>query len=159
MKAESRNGVKQSYFLRLGLVYICTMVKNQTKLRVRYAETDQMGYVYYGNYATYFEVGRVELMRQLGTSYREIEESGLMLPVRDFSIRYLKPALYDDLLTVETRIEEMPGARIKFLYSIFNEAGELLNTAETTLVFVSKETNRPVGAPQSFLDAMNPFFN
>ena len=135
------------------------MVKNLTKLRVRYAETDQMGYVYYGNYAAYFEVGRVELMRQLGTSYREIEKSGLMLPVRDFSIRYIKPALYDDLLTIETRIEEMPTARIKFLYSVFNEAGDLLNTAETTLVFVSKETNRPVQSPDSLLEAIQPHFS
>ncbi len=134
------------------------MVKNLTKLRVRYAETDQMGYVYYGNYAAYFEVGRVELMRQLGTSYREIEESGLMLPVRDFSIRYIKPALYDDLLTIETRIEEMPTARIKFLYSVLNEAGDLLNTAETTLVFVSKETNRPVNAPDSLIKAIQVKF-
>ena len=118
------------------------MVKNRTELRVRYAETDQMGYVYYGNYAAYYEVGRVELMRQLGTSYREIEESGLMLPVRDFSVRYFKPALYDDLITVETRIEELPTARIKFNYDIFNEKGDLLTSAETTLVFVSKETNR-----------------
>lgn len=130
------------------------MIKNRTSLRVRYAETDQMGYVYYGNYAAYYEVGRVELMRQLGTSYREIEESGLMLPVRDFSVRYFKPALYDDLITIETRVEELPTARIRFTYDIFNEAGDLLTTAETTLVFVSKETNRPVTAPQWFLDAM-----
>lgn len=135
------------------------MVKNQTKLRVRYAETDQMGYVYYGNYAAYYEVGRVELMRQLGTSYRKIEESGLMLPVRDFTVRYFKPALYDDLITVETRIEVLPTARITFHYDIFNENGDLLTNAETTLVFVSKETGRPVPAPQSFLDALKPYFD
>ncbi len=134
------------------------MVKNRTKLRVRYAETDQMGYVYYGNYAAYYEVGRVELMRQLGTSYREIEESGLMLPVRDFSVRYFKPALYDDLITVETRIEQRPTARIIFKYDIFNEMGDLLTSAETTLVFVSKETNRPVAAPDSLLKAMEGRF-
>lgn len=138
--------------------YICSMIKNQTKLRVRYAETDQMGYVYYGNYATFCEVGRVELMRQLGTSYRQIEESGLMLPVRDYSTRYFKPAFYDDLLTIETRIEEIPTARIHFLYDIFNESGELLNNAETTLVFVSKETNRPVSAPTSLIDAISAYF-
>lgn len=135
------------------------MVKNSTKLRVRYAETDQMGYVYYGNYAAYYEVGRVELMRQLGTSYRKIEESGLMLPVRDFSVRYFKPALYDDLITIETRIEEMPSARIKFYYDIRNENGDLLTSAETTLVFVSKETGRPVPAPTSFLDRLREFFD
>lgn len=135
------------------------MIKNQTKLRVRYAETDQMGYVYYGNYAAFCEVGRVELMRQLGTSYRKIEESGLMLPVRDYSTRYFKPALYDELITIETRIEEIPTARIRFLYDIFNEKGELLNSAETTLVFVSKETNRPVSAPKSLIDAISAYFD
>lgn len=117
-----------------------------------------MGYVYYGNYATFCEVGRVELMRQLGTSYRQIEESGLMLPVRDYSTRYFKPAFYDDLITIETRIEEIPTARIRFLYDIFNESGELLNNAETTLVFVSKETNRPVSAPTSLIDAISAYF-
>lgn len=134
------------------------MVKNRTTLRVRYAETDQMGYVYYGNYAAFCEVGRVELMRQLGTSYRQIEESGLLLPVRDYATRYFKPALYDELITIETRIEEIPTAKIRFLYAIFNEKEELLNTAETTLVFVSKETNRPVAAPKSLRDAITPFF-
>lgn len=138
--------------------YICNMIKNRTKIRVRYAETDQMGYVYYGNYAAFCEVGRVELMRQLGTSYRQIEESGLMLPVRDYSTRYFKPALYDELITIETRIEEIPTARIRFLYDIFNENGDLLNSAETTLVFVSKETNRPVPAPDSLIDAIKPYF-
>jgi len=135
------------------------MVKNRTKLRVRYAETDQMGYVYYGNYAAYYEVGRVELMRQLGTSYRQIEESGLMLPVRDFSVRYFKPALYDDLITVETRIEVLPTARIIFNYDIFNENGDLLTSAETTLVFVNKQTNKPVPAPKSLLDALTIYFD
>lgn len=126
---------------------------------MRYAETDQMGYVYYGNYATYCEVGRVELMRQLGTSYRQIEESGLMLPVRDYSTRYFKPALYDELITVETRIEEIPTARIRFIYDIYNDKEELLNTAETTLVFVSKETNRPVSAPESLVEAIAKYFS
>ncbi len=134
------------------------MIKNRTKLRVRYAETDQMGYVYYGNYATFCEVGRVELMRQMGTSYRQIEESGLLLPVRDYTTRYFKPAYYDELLTIETRIEEIPTARIRFLYDIFNENGELLNSAETTLVFVSKKTNKPVSAPQELIDAIRAYF-
>lgn len=134
------------------------MIRNRTKLRVRYAETDQMGYVYYGNYAAFCEVGRVELMRQLGTSYREIEESGFMLPVRDYQTRYFKPATYDELITIETRIEEIPTARIRFIYDIYGEKGDLLNSAETTLVFVSKETNRPVQAPQSLIDAIKNAF-
>ncbi len=130
------------------------MLVNKVEIRVRYAETDQMGYVYYGNYAAYYEVGRVELMRELGMSYRSIEDSGLMLPVRDFSIRYLKPALYDDLLTVETRIEEVPTARIRFFYNIFDSSGDLLNTAETTLVFVDKATGKPTSAPEALCNTI-----
>jgi acyl-CoA thioester hydrolase len=134
------------------------MIKNETKIRVRYAETDQMGYVYYGNYATYYEVGRVSLLRELGTSYRNIEESGLMLPVRDLTIRYFKPALYDDELTLITRIEKLLSVRITFYYDLYNPSGELLNSAETTLVFVDKETKRPVKAPEDLLKAMRGYF-
>lgn len=135
------------------------MVKNTTQLRVRYAETDQMGYVYYGNYAAYYEVGRVELMRQLGTSYREIEEMGIMLPVRDFSVRYFKAAKYDDLITIETRLEEMPGVRITFLYDIYNNKKELLTSAKTTLVFIDKKTQKPIQAPEWFLQKVEKEFN
>jgi acyl-CoA thioester hydrolase len=91
------------------------MFLNETNLRVRYAETDRMGYVYYGNYAGYYEVGRVEALRSLGMSYREMEDSGIMLPVLTYSIKYFKPSYYDDLLTIQTIIPEIPGTRIKFL--------------------------------------------
>lgn len=124
------------------------MISRQINIRVRYAETDQMGYVYYGNYAAYFEMGRVELLRTIGTSYKELEEQGIMLPVRDFSIRYIKPALYDDLLTLTTTLTETPSTRIHFSYQIQNEEGTLLCKAETTLVFVDKKTGRPVQVPE-----------
>lgn len=130
------------------------MISNEIQVRVRYAETDQMGYVYYGNYATYFEVARVELLRSIGFTYKKLEEEGIMLPVFEFSIKYFKPAFYDDLLTIKTTIPETPSARIKFLYETFNENGVILNKAETTLVFISKATNRPTAIPNDLLLAI-----
>lgn len=118
-----------------------------------------MGYVYYGNYAEYFEVGRVEALRELGLSYRDMEDSGILLPVSDYSIKYLKPAYYDELLTIKTTIPEVPAsARLKFLYETFNEAGDKLNFGETTLVFVRKENGKPRQAPESFLEKIRKFF-
>ena len=130
------------------------MLKSEIKLRVRYAETDRMGYVYYGNYAQYFEVGRVETLRELGLSYKELEDSGIILPVYTFSIKYLKPAFYDDVLTVKTIIKEMPGARINFEYETYNEKNELLNKGETTLVFINRANNKPCEAPDFFVKAL-----
>src|SRR5680860_1338668 len=124
------------------------MYKSKTKIRVRYSETDMMGYVYYGNYASYFEVARVEAIRQLGFSYRKMEDDGLALPVLDYSIKYFKPAFYDDELTIETTISQLPKARIHFTYQTFNADGILLNEAQTTLVFFNKITNKPCQAPE-----------
>ncbi len=126
--------------------------QHTTYLRVRYAETDQMGYCYYGNYASYFEVGRVEALRSLGVSYRELEEKGVMLPVRHFSIDYHFPAKYDDLLAVETVIQSIGGAKIIFDYTIYNEAKQKLVSGTTTLVFVNKDTMRPIPAPDYMLE-------
>ena len=119
-------------------------------LRVRYSETDQMGYCYYGNYAQYFEVGRVETLRSLGMSYKQLEEEGIMLPVSEFSVKYFAPALYDNELTIKTTITEIKGARIYFDYTITNSAGDLICKAQTTLVFVQKDTMKPIPAPKSF---------
>lgn len=130
---------------------------NQTKLRVRYGETDQMGCCYYGNYAQYFEVGRVEAMRSVGMSYREMEERGIMLPVSDFSVKYHVPARYDDELTITTSIVEVKGARLLFDYEIHNEKGELVATAHTILVFVTVSTMRPTKAPEDFLEMLKPY--
>ena len=121
-----------------------------TEIRVRYGETDQMGYCYYGNYAQYFEVGRVEALRSLGMSYKALEEQGVMLPVSEFSVKYLSPAFYDDVLTVKTEISEIKGARIYFSYELINEKGTIISKAETTLVFVDKTTMRPRHAPDNF---------
>ena len=126
-------------------------------LRVRYGETDQMGYCYYGNYASYFEVGRVEALRSLGMSYKSLEDDGVMLPVSHFEVDYIRPAYYDDELAVTTAITEVKGARLFFEYEIRNEAEELIASAKTTLVFVAKETMRPIPPPQAFLDLINEY--
>ncbi|MBK7855452.1 MAG: acyl-CoA thioesterase [Bacteroidetes bacterium] len=128
------------------------------KLRVRYAETDRMGYVYYGNYATYFEVCRVEAIRSMGISYKQMEDDGIFLPVLEFSIKYYKPAFYDDELTIKTFIKEIPATRIFFDVETYNQQGILLNSAKVTLVFVSKETGKPVMAPDYFLERFKEHF-
>jgi len=123
------------------------MFTHETQVRVRYAETDQMGVVYYGNYATYYEVARVEALRAMGISYREIEESGTMLPVLELKIKYIRPAKYDELLIIKITVPSMPNTRIVFLYEIHNESGALLNKGETTLVFVDMLKNKPCQIP------------
>ena len=133
------------------------MLISKTELRVRYAETDQMSFVYYGNYAQYYEIGRVEALRQLGTSYKLLEDSGIMMPVVSMNINYKKPALYDDILTIKTIIKELPTNKIRFEYEIYNHKEELINTAETILVFVNKTTKRPCKCPQWFLDLFTGF--
>jgi len=135
------------------------MYQQEIQIRVRYAETDKMGYVYYGNYATYFEVARVESLRKLGMSYLEMENEGVMLPVLEYKTKFIKPGKYDDLLTIKTTINTLPSARIHFTYEVFNEANVLLNISETTLVFVNAQTGRPCLAPDRFLNAIKPYFN
>ena len=130
------------------------MYNHQVDIRIRYAHTDQMGYCYYGNYAQFYEIGRVEALRNLGLSYKKIEESGILLPVIDFNIKYINPAYYDDLITVNTIIKELPSARIKFEYEIFNESGEKLNFGATTLVFINKKTNRPTKCPLELIEKL-----
>ena len=135
------------------------MFYSEIKIRVRYAETDQMGYCYYGNYAQYFEVARVEALRSLGVSYRDMEIQGVLLPVTDYSIKYLKPAFYDDNLTIQTSIKNTPGIRIEFDYETYNEKGELINTANTKLVFLDKTSMKPRVAPDFLMKQLTPFFN
>lgn len=120
-------------------------------LRTRYAETDQMGVVYYGNYPQYLELGRVEWLRQLGISYREMEEEGIMLPVVSLQINYKKPAFYDELITVRTKFKEITSSKIEFDYEILNEKKEVISTANTILVFVDKKTWRPTRCPEKII--------
>ncbi len=128
------------------------MKEHQYQTRVRYAETDQMGIVYHGNYAVYFEMGRVEWLRNLGVSYKDMEESGVMLPVVSLSINYKKPARYDELLTVKTIFKKQTLVKIEFDYEIYNENSELLTTGYSMLVFVDKKTGRPSTPPEYVLD-------
>jgi acyl-CoA thioester hydrolase len=134
------------------------MFQHEIQLRVRYAETDQMGVVYYGNYATYYEVARVECIRALGFSYKALEDSGVMLPVLENYSKYIRPAKYDDLLTVKVVIKELPSTRITFHYEIFNEENTLLNIGTTTLVFIDKHSGRPVKPTTVIMEALQPFF-
>ena len=141
------------------ILYLEYMFSHETKIRVRYGETDLMGYVYYGNYANYYEVARTEMIRQVGLTYRSMEESGIMMPVIHMECRYLKPAKYDDLLTVRTTIMEMPTARIQFVYEIFNEQGEKINEGKTSLVFTDRKSRRPTRPPTALTDALKPYFD
>ncbi|MBD0257460.1 MAG: acyl-CoA thioesterase [Cytophagales bacterium] len=134
------------------------MFTHHVQIRVTYADTDQMGYVYYGNYARYYEIGRVEALRSLGFSYKEMEASGIMMPVYENASRYLQPALYDDLLTVKVRVRQPPSARMVFEYEIYNEGATLLHTGVTTLVFLNRQTNKPGRAPGALLERLKPFF-
>ncbi|MBC7696651.1 MAG: acyl-CoA thioesterase [Burkholderiales bacterium] len=134
------------------------MIKTETTLRVRYGETDQMGFVYYGVYAQYYEVGRVEAMRSLGFSYREMEESGVLMPVINLTVNYKKPALYDDEVRIVTMVKEMPGVRITFYYECYNQKNELLNTGSVTLVFIDKQKNKPMQPPAWFMEGFKKKF-
>ena len=132
-----------------------THLKFSTNIRVRYAETDQMGFCYYGNYASYFEVARVEALRERGISYKELEEVGILLPVKNFEIVYHQPAKYDDLLEIRTRIVQLEGVRIAFSYQTYNEAGVLLNEASTLLVFMSAATQKPIAIPSAIFQKLS----
>jgi acyl-CoA thioester hydrolase len=115
-------------------------------IRVRYSETDRMGYVYYGHYASYFEVARVEALRELKVTYKDLEDSGILLPVKEYCIKYKKPAYYDDVLTIQTTVDLISSVQMKFDYTTSRE-DEILNTAQTTLVFVDASSGRPMRCP------------
>jgi acyl-CoA thioester hydrolase len=134
------------------------MFEHTTKIRVRYGETDQMGYMYYGNYAEFYEVARVEMLRELGLSYRTMEAEGIMLPVTELSCKYLKPALYDEEISVKVILDQLPSVRIRFTYELRNEQDELINTGETILVFFNMVKKRPCLPPRYFTNKLKPFF-
>lgn len=134
------------------------MITTTNKLRVRYAETDQMGVVYHANYAIYFEVGRTEMFRQIGLPYAKMEENGIMLPLIDLHCNYKQSAKYDDELTIVTTLEEMPNVKIKFNYKIYNEEGTLLCDGYTTLVFIDTKRNRPTKMPDYIRELIEPHF-
>jgi acyl-CoA thioester hydrolase len=124
------------------------MEYHQIQIRVRYSETDQMRVVYHGNYAQYFEIGRVEWLRNKGISYKWMEENGIMLPVVSLTMNYRKPARYDELLTLKTILKNKTSVKIEFEYELYNESNELLTTGNSILVFVDMKTGRPVAPPE-----------
>ena len=135
------------------------MYESLTQVRVRYAETDQMNVVYYGNYAQYFEVGRVESTRQLGYTYKDMEQSGVIMPVVEMHVRYLRPATYDDLITVKTTLREMPvDHRIEFFQEVFNEQSRLVAAGRVVLYFLEKETWKKTKIPNALQAALSAYF-
>lgn len=134
------------------------MFTHQHTLRVRYGDTDQMGYVYYGNYAYYYEQARSEAIRSLGFSYKQLEESGVMMPITRMNTKYIAPAFYDELLTIKTSIPILPNRLILFQYEIFNEKGNLINEGETQLIFVTAHDRKVAHAPHLLLESLAPYF-
>ncbi|MCM5527017.1 thioesterase family protein [Parasegetibacter sp. NRK P23] len=135
------------------------MFESTTQVRVRYAETDQMNVVYHGNYAQYFEVGRVETIRQLGFTYKAMEQMGVIMPIVEFHSKFLRPAHYDDLLTVKTILKELPsGHRIEFHQEVYNEAGKLLTIGKVTLYFVKAGSMEKTTCPEALLDKLKTYF-
>lgn len=135
------------------------MYEHNTNIRVRYAEADPMNVVYYGNYAQYFEVARVESLRALGISYKTIEEIGIMLPVVELNIKYLRPAKYDDLLTIKTTIKQLPtDHRIQFDQEVYNELGKLLTIGVVKLYFMDKEMSKRAEMPPFLREKLTPYF-
>lgn len=130
------------------------MKEHQIQVRVRYSETDQMSVVYHGNYVPYFEMGRVEWLRNKGISYKSLEESGIALPIVSMTINYKKPARYDDLLTVITKFKSQSSVKVEFDCEIWNDQNELLTTAHFILVFVNINTGKPIVPPEYILDIM-----
>lgn len=134
------------------------MFEYDLNIRVRYSDTDQMGAVYYGNYASYYEVARVESLRSLGIVYKDLEEQGIMMPVLENYSKFIAPAKYDDLLTLSVSIKEKPGIRITFHYEIKNESSKVINIGYSTLVFVDKNTGKPRKPPEEIDEVLNKYF-
>ncbi|MFI5221748.1 MAG: acyl-CoA thioesterase [Bacteroidia bacterium] len=135
------------------------MFITETTIRVRYGETDQMGLAYYGNYAQYYEVGRVEALRTIGMDYKQVEESGVIMPVVKMECNFIRGAKYDDLLTIKTIIQDLPVLKFHVHYEISNAEKVLINKGETTLVFIDAKTNKLIRCPEWILAKLKPFFS
>lgn len=134
------------------------MISHEIEIRITYADTDMMGFVYYGNYPVFYEKGRTELIRSLGLSYKEMEERGILMPVRNMRSEYYKPARYDDIIRVKTTVESLPTSRMSFHYEIYNLSGELIHEAFTDLIFLNAQTLKPVRAPEFLTEKIRFFF-
>lgn len=136
------------------------MYTSETKIRVRYAETDQMNVVYHGNYAQYFEVGRVESIRQLGITYKDVEASGVIMPVIEWTAKFVRPAHYDDLLTIRTILRQWPvDHRVEFQQEVYNEQGKLLTTGKVLLYFLKAATMEKTVMPEDMEKKLKPYFD
>ncbi len=138
---------------------LSNMYSHAVKYRVCYADTDQMGYVYYGNYARLYEIARVETLRSLGVSYKSLEDNGIGLPVAEHYTKFIAPGLYDDELTILCQVEKMPSAKIEFSYQIKNEQGVLINDGKTILVFIDLASKKVIKAPEFILNALRPYYS
>jgi len=134
------------------------MITKEFNIRVRYKETDAMGVVHHSNYLVYYEEARTELLRCFGTTYKELEASGVMLPVSEVTMKYYRPARYDDVVTVRITLPELPAARLIFDHEVYNSQGELLNTGRVVLAYVNAATRRPCRAPAEHVDLFRPYF-
>jgi len=135
------------------------MFTHDFQKRVRYGETDQMGYLYYGNYAAYYEIGRVEMLRSLGLTYKAMEEEhGILMPVMSLQMRFVRPARYDELLTIRTSLRQLPARTISFHVEIFNERDQLVNGGSVKLCFIDAGSNKTVNAPEYLLSKLRPYF-
>lgn len=138
---------------------ILHMYTHDFQKRVRYGETDQMGYLYYGNYAQYYEIGRVEMLRSLGLTYKYMEEElGVMMPVLSLQMRYVRPAYYDELLTIRTTLRQLPDQFITFHVELYNEKNKLVNGGSVRLCFVDKKSNKTIQAPTYLIEKLRLFF-
>ncbi len=131
------------------------MKKFSTNVRVRYGETDQMGVVYHGNYASYFEIARTEWLRNLGVTYKELENKGIMLPVISLFFNFIKSAKYDDVLTINVILKKKPLVKIEFDYEIYNQKKEKISTGNSVLAFMDMKTNKPLRCPNYILEKLN----
>ena len=130
------------------------MKSHETFVKVRYAETDQMGVVHHGNYPQYLEIARIDWLESLGISYKSMEEEGIMLPVFELKLKYIKPVTFHENLRVETQLRELPNVKIIFDYSIFNEKDEMVTSATSILVFMNARTRRPIRCPEYILEKL-----
>jgi len=135
------------------------MYSSETKFRVRYCETDKMGYVYHGNYVQYFEIGRTEMLRELGLTYAKLEDSGVILPVRYLNINFIRPGFYDQELKLKTYLRKLPSVKIKFDYELYNPDNELMSTGDVTLAFLDNVTRRPIKPPEVLMEKFRKYFD
>lgn len=134
------------------------MYSYETIIRVRYNETDRMGYLHHSVYASYFEIARTEMMRNLGISYKEMEDSGILLPVYALNISFRQPAFYDDKLTVKSMLTMLPVVKLIIEYEVINQNRQLICTATSTNVFINASNRKPIRAPESMIQKFNGFF-